>query len=52
MFLLAFLRGTIYYFCVKNITNLYTENKETITYVSMVGFLWGVTSYYNEYSIV
>jgi len=52
MFLLAFLRGTIYYVCVKSITNLYTEDKDTITYVSMVGFLWGFTTYYNEYNIV
>ena len=52
MFLLAFLRGTIYYFCVKSITELCTENKETITYVSMVGFIWGFTTYYNENTIV
>jgi len=48
MISLAVLRGVIYYFCVKNIAELYTENKDTITYIGLAAFIWGFTSFYNE----
>ena len=52
MISLAVLRGVIYYFCVKNIAQIYTEHKDTITYISVGAFIWGFTSYYNDNTII